>query len=299
MNRFVAVMTCCLFLGGSFLAFRSASHPDTRGESPGKVAITADHVLSKIKDNLTCEWADETVDTYKSGSGNTEVQGIATTFLATFDVIKRAHDAGLNMIITHEPTYYNHFDKADFFAGDDVFEMKRDFLEENDMVVLRFHDHWHRTDPDGIQVGMVNRLGWKSYQSEDHPLVFRLPAQSVAELAKSLGDQFQTSAISVVGDPDMKVSEVGFSMGAPGSQSQIRMLRRDDVEVLIIGETHQWETVEYVRDAVDQGKTKALILLGHANSEEAGMEYCAEWLKTFIDEVPIQFVEAGDPLWAP
>lgn len=299
MKRFVAAVSFCLLFGGSFLAFRSSSHHETNRLSSINGEVTADHILAKIKDNLTCEWADETVDTYKSGSGDTEVTGIATTFLATYDVIKRAHDADLNMIITHEPTYYNHFDASDFFEDDDVFEMKRTFLEEHNMVVLRFHDHWHRTNPDGIQVGMVNRLGWKAYQSGDHPLVFKLPLQTVSHLAKSLRDQFQTTAISVVGNPDMEVSQVGFSMGAPGSQSQIRMLRRNDVEVLIIGETHQWETVEYVRDAVDQGKRKALILLGHANSEEAGMEYCAEWLKTFIDEVPVQFVEAGDPLWAP
>lgn len=299
MNRIVAGGLCSLFLAGSFLAFRSVSQKESGTKNPTSLTVNADHILSKIKNHLTCEWADETVDTYKSGSGDTEVTGIATTFLATFDVIKRAEQAGLNMIITHEPTYYNHFDASEFFEGDDVFEEKRTFLEEHDMVVLRFHDHWHRTSPDGIQVGMVNRLGWRTYQSEDHPMVFKMPSQTVAELAKSLRDKFQTSAISVVGDPNMEVSEIGFSMGAPGSQAQIRMLRRDDVEALIIGETHQWETVEYVRDAVSQGKTKALILLGHANSEEAGMEYCAEWLKTFIDEVPVQFVEAGDPLWAP
>ena len=41
------------------------------------------------------------------------------------------------------------------------------------------------------------------------------------------------------------------------------------------------------------------ILLGHANSEEAGMEYCARWLKTFIPEVPVEFLPAGDPFWTP
>jgi hypothetical protein len=29
-----------------------------------------------------------------------------------------------------------------------------------------------------------------------------------------------------------------------------------------------------MRDAVDQGKNKAIIFLGHINSEEAGMDYC-------------------------
>ena len=29
------------------------------------------------------------------------------------------------------------------------------------------------------------------------------------------------------------------------------------------------------------------------------MEYCARWLKTFITEVPIEFLPAGDPFWTP
>jgi hypothetical protein len=29
------------------------------------------------------------------------------------------------------------------------------------------------------------------------------------------------------------------------------------------------------------------------------MEDCAAWLRTFITEVPIQFVRAGEPYWSP
>jgi putative NIF3 family GTP cyclohydrolase 1 type 2 len=97
----------------------------------------------------------------------------------------------------------------------------------------------------------------------------------------------------------MPVTYAGLVLGAAGSARQIEVLQRNDVEVLLIGETNEWETVEYVRDAVNMDKKKALILLGHANSEEAGMDYCAEWLKTFVSEVPVEFVPAGDPFWTP
>jgi len=71
-----------------------------------------------------------------------------------------------------------------------------------------------------------------------------------------------------------------------------------DVQVLIAGETPEWETVEYVTDARSEGRAKALILLGHIASEQAGMEECARWLKTFIAGVPIEFVQTAD-MWAP
>jgi putative NIF3 family GTP cyclohydrolase 1 type 2 len=44
---------------------------------------------------------------------------------------------------------------------------------------------------------------------------------------------------------------------------------------------------------------KAMILLGHVNSEEAGMEYLATWLNNIIEDIPIHFVPAGDPFWTP
>jgi hypothetical protein len=55
--------------------------------------------------------------------------------------------------------------------------------------------------------------------------------------------------------------------------------------------------VEYVADAVTQKKGKGMIILGHIPSEQAGMEECARWLKSFVSEVPIEFVPAADPFW--
>jgi putative NIF3 family GTP cyclohydrolase 1 type 2 len=261
--------------------------------------MTAGEVISRIKKKVTCDWREETVDTYKSGTDASEVSGIATTFLATLDVLQRAYAQGCNMIITHEPTYYNHRDEIEFFKDDPVFEAKKAFIDEHKMIIFRFHDHWHLTKPDGIYEGMLDELGWKSFQDKQGDMVFTLPEQSVGDLARMIKRHFTTPAVRVVGDPDQLFHKVGLSLGAPGSESQIKMLRRDDVEVLITGETHEWETVEWVRDAVTEGKSKALLLIGHANSEEAGMNYCAEWLKGFISEVPVKFIPAGDPFWGP
>ena len=46
-------------------------------------------------------------------------------------------------------------------------------------------------------------------------------------------------------------------------------------------------------------KTKGLIVLGHVISEENGIERIARWLKTFITEVPVEFIPAGEPFWSP
>ena len=77
------------------------------------------------------------------------------------------------------------------------------------------------------------------------------------------------------------------------------MLQSPDVEVLLLGEGTEWETIEYGADAAAQGKAKALILMGHIPSEEAGMKECTLWLKTFVPEVPIEFVVTPEPFWNP
>jgi hypothetical protein len=40
-------------------------------------------------------------------------------------------------------------------------------------------------------------------------------------------------------------------------------------------------------------------MLGHVPSEEIGMKECARWLKTFIPEVPIEYLPGGEPFWSP
>jgi putative NIF3 family GTP cyclohydrolase 1 type 2 len=261
--------------------------------------LTARQAVERIKRNVTCEWNEKTVDTFKAGDPDTPVTGIATTFTATLDVLRRAAASGKNLIITHEPTFYQHTEDTREIEADKVLEAKRAFLKDHGLVVWRFHDHWHRHQPDGINQGMVEKFGWQAFRRPGDEVVFRLPETSVRRLAETLRDTFKTDTIRVVGDPDLKVSGVGFSAGAPPALAHLRLLQRDDVEVLVAGEAREWETVEYVRDAAAAGKHKALVLLGHAVSEETGMEYCARWLKGFITEVPVEFIPAGNPFWSP
>jgi putative NIF3 family GTP cyclohydrolase 1 type 2 len=264
-----------------------------------EAALTAGQVVDRIKKEVTTEWYAETVDTFKGGGPQMEVTGIATTFLATLEVLRQAKAANLNMVITHEPTFYNHLDETKSLEGDSVLKAKQDFIKENNMSVFRFHDHIHQTNPDGIYKGVVNEMGWQENETSIRPYTYTIAETVLEKLAGDLQKTYPSAEIRVVGKPDMRVRNIGMVLGAAGSARQIASLQRSDVEVLIIGETNEWETVEYVRDAVALGKRKALIILGHAISEEGGMQYCADWLGRFITEVPVRFIPAGDPFWTP
>jgi putative NIF3 family GTP cyclohydrolase 1 type 2 len=260
--------------------------------------ITARELVAEIQKQVGVEWKKDTVDTFKAGNPDAPVTGVAVTMMATMDVLQRASAKGLNFVITHEPTFYAHLDTPEGIAeSDPVWAEKRAFIEKHGMVVWRFHDHWHMRKPDGIEAGNVHALGWEKFQRADNQYLFVMPETTLRELAKQVSEKLGSSVVRVVGDPEMKVTKVGFSPGAAGSQREIHALEQDDVEVLMVGETREWETVEYAADAVSEGRKKALIVIGHIPSEQPGMEGCARWLKVFVKDVPVEFVPAKQPFW--
>jgi putative NIF3 family GTP cyclohydrolase 1 type 2 len=261
-------------------------------------APTAQDVIDRIKAHVGIPWVAETVDTFKAGDPKTPVRGIAVTMMATYAVLQRAAANGQNLIITHEPTFYDHLDKASEVPQgeqDAVLAEKRAFIETHHLVVWRFHDHLHRMHVDGIQLGNVHTLGWEKFQDPANQYLFTIPETTLGELALELQKKLGVSAMRVVGNREMKVTRVAFSPGAAGSKNEIRALEMPDIQALIVGETREWETVEYATDAVSQGRHKALIVLSHIPSEQQGMAECAKWLKTFVTEVPVEFVPAPDP----
>jgi putative NIF3 family GTP cyclohydrolase 1 type 2 len=286
----------CLFL------FFSAATFGANSLAAQAKPLTAREVIARIQAHVGIPWQQETVDTFKAGNPGAEVKGIAVTMMATLDVLERAAAAGQNLIITHEPTFYNHLDNPDQLEqkeGDPVLAAKRAFIQEHGLVIWRFHDHWHRRNPDGIEAGMAHALGWEKFQDSGNQYLFAVPETDLQSLASELKRRLNIRVMRVVGDPKLKIHKVALVPGASGFAKETRALEISDVQVLVTGEPREWETVEYVADAVTEGKPKALIILGHIPSEQAGMAECTRWLKTFVSEVPVEFVSAREPFWAP
>jgi putative NIF3 family GTP cyclohydrolase 1 type 2 len=260
--------------------------------------VTARELVEEIKKQVGVEWKKDTVDTFKAGNPDTVVTGVAVTMMATMNVLERASAKGLNFVITHEPTFYAHLDTPEGIPeSDPVWAEKRAFIEKHGLVVWRFHDHWHMRKPDGIEAGVVRVLGWEKFQRPDNQYLFVMPEITLKELAEQVSRKLDSSVVRVVGEPGMKITRLGLSPGAAGSQREIHALEQDDVQVLLVGETREWETVEYAADAVSEGRNKALIVLGHVPSEQPGMEECARWLKGFVKNLPVEFVPAKQPFW--
>jgi putative NIF3 family GTP cyclohydrolase 1 type 2 len=262
--------------------------------------VTAGDVVDRIKANVGVPWRANTFrDTFKAGGPQTVVTGIATTVFASFEVVQRAVAAGLNMIVPHEVTYWNDRDDVTIVGADPLYEQKREYLARHDVVIFRMHDHMHDQRPDFLYVGSARELGLDP-KSETAPGShrFTLPETTLGALAATVQRRAGARAIRVVGDPNARVSRVQLGVGYATPA-----VNGADVDVVISGEQQEvdgfFDSPEYVLDAAAIGVPKGWIMLGHAVSEEAGMLEMAQWIRTFVPEVPVQLVKAGEPFWAP
>ena len=236
----------------------------------------------------------DTVDVFKAGDPSQKCAGVVTTFLATLEVLRKASGLGANLVIAHEPVFYNHLDETAWLSGDRVYEAKRRFIEEHRLVVWRAHDSWHTLKPDPVTAGTLKALGWERHAVAGADGVCEIPPMPLAALAASLKEKLGSHGVRFVGDPGLRCRRVGLNLGAASGESQIRSLRGTDVDALVVGELHEWETSEYARDSGAAGWPKAVIVLGHAASEEAGMSELAEWLRPRFPALSVTHVPTGD-----
>jgi len=259
--------------------------------------MTAREVVDLIKQNAGMPWNERSYrDTFKLGNPDSTVKGIATTVMATLDMLKRANAAGLNMIITHEDTFWNDRDDTKELTENPLYKLKTEYVLKNDMIIWRIHDHMHAMRPDFTVVGSLRSLAIQGGENATlTPRIYTIPETTLGEFADQVKRLTGSRAFRCVGDPKARVIKV---LLGPGYATP-RMATEADV--VIGGEQQEaegaFDNVEYVMDAASLGMAKGIIMLGHVISEQPGMEDFANWMRTFLHNVPIQFVPAEEPYW--
>ena len=238
----------------------------------------------------------KTVDQLRSGSMEQEVTGIVTTMFPTIEVIERTAKAGANFIIAHETPFYNNQDETDWLQQDDAYRYKIGLLDKYKIAIWRFHDYWHSHKPDGIIMGNLIKLGWEKYFDANTPRLLTLPTpmslKSIVSLAK---DRLGIPSVRVIGNLKQECKTIYMAFGYMDSRMQIAAIQQYKPDLILSGETREWETVERVRDGQLMGQKTALLVLSHSVSEEAGMEYAAKWLQPKVSPVKITHIASTNP----
>ena len=261
-------------------------------------ALTVSQVISRIIEEVPGGKLNETVDTLKSGSGDQVVTGIITTMFATVKVIEATAKLKANFIIAHEPSFYNHLDDKNWVENNSIVKEKMELLEKYKITVWRFHDYWHRMKPDGILHGVLLKTGWLKYNPKEEN-VFQIPARPLEEIIRQLKQSLNIPHLRYIGDTSATCSMIALIPGAAGGQRQVSTMIKSHADLLIVGESNEWETAEYITDARAFGKPVSMIILGHAYSEEPGMEWLVQWLQPKIPGIQVTHIASGEPFsWA-
>lgn len=234
-----------------------------------------------------------TCDTLKAGDPNKELKKVAVTMFATVETVKRAREWGADMLIVHEPTYYDHMEKIDELPA---VVAKRRLIEESGITIYRYHDYMHHRDVDQIPEGEIYYLGLKgkvektpysaSYLfTSDEPI-------TALELANKMENELGTKRVRIAGTRDQKSTKIALCFGTPGGVFEL--LSSEDVEIVLTGEACEWKLAEYARDANALGMNKTLIVMGHIGSERDGMRLLAKRLSENYTDFETRYIECGE-----
>jgi len=239
-------------------------------------------------------WVDweKTCDQYLSGNPQTEVTGIAVSWMPTFRNLEKAWEGKFNLYVTHEPLYLSEADASKLIGSGDAWVRKKRWLEKTGMVVYRCHDFWDDYPDIGIHGAWAKWLGFKGkpvelrrfYEvHEVHGIPLRELAQRILEKVKPLGQE----AVHVVGDLETRVSRIALGTGAITGYRQMYDMNAD-VLLLTDDGTRLWESGQW---SLDMGVP--LILVNHPTAEEPGMITLAEYIQSVFSEVPVTHLPVG------
>ena len=276
----------------------------------GAEPVTAEGLVLRIQAELGGDWPSTGPDGFKAGDPATVVKGIATTAMATLDVLKQAVKTNTNLVLTYEPTFYGRADgrapavsaprraPAEFGADDPVVKAKREFIENNRLVVFRLRDHWQGRKENDMVTGLAAALGWSAHRVKTDDALYDIPPTTAEETVALIRGRLNLrGGLRAVGDRKAIVRRVLLH---PGPMIPATLWQRySEVDVIVAGEVREWENTHYAADMFTVGEKRALVTIGRVVSEDPGMRACAEWLKRVIKEVPARWIGAGDPYWRP
>jgi len=249
-----------------------------------------DHFLSRA------DWVDpdKTVDRIIVGDPQKEIRSTLVTWISSFAAIRAAVERSVDMLITHEPTFYAHRNELDSINQTEIGQRKRRFIEANGLVILRIHDCWDRWPEIGIPWAWAKFLGFDGppaalgRQNAQHrydiaPVTVDELAQRVAQKAARIGE----AGVQVIGEESRKVSKVGIGTGCICSiPTFIEM--GCDVSIVCDDGSSYWSRIQPAADMAHP-----VIRVNHGTSEEPGMMTLAQYVNDHLSGLSAEHLPHG------
>jgi len=290
-------------LTGGLLATSRVSKGISTYPAGNSAAISAAE-LQKFLVSLT-QLKPRTVDRFIIGDPSTPIKKIGTCWMSDWKTCRRAVESGVNVLITHEPTFYTHWDldekEGDYYASPEYtkqlylqqIERKKKWINGNGLVIIRNHDTLDALKDKGIPFAFGNFLGFSNkdiINSRTFYNVYKTDKQPAAAYAKSIVGKLAElgqPGVAFYGDPERIISSVGVGTGCICDPMEFSDLK-PDLFIAIDDVVRTWTQTAY---AADTGEP--LIVINHGTSEEMGMRSLNQIIKQKFPDIDVIHFNQG------
>jgi putative NIF3 family GTP cyclohydrolase 1 type 2 len=244
-------------------------------------------------------WVDRehTVDTVKAGDPAREVRTVGVGWVSSIENLRRAHELGCDLFITHEPTFWEHQAPERRYRTVEPGRTKQRFLDRTGMVVLRVHDIWDNWPGIGIRDSWARGLGLTEFLAEDETrwhAMYAIPETTLLEFARYVAGKVKVlgqDSVQVIGDPQMMVRRPALGVGCGGPDTDMIALGADVLLVCFDGASY-WQSRQRFAE-LDVG----VITVEHGTSEMWGLENLARYLGQTFPALAVHYLDLHARPW--
>ncbi|MBA4388355.1 MAG: hypothetical protein C0404_10265 [Verrucomicrobia bacterium] len=251
-------------------------------------------------------WLDrgKSVDRVIAGDPEKDIRFCMVTWISSMMACKTAIERGADMLITHEPTFYEHWDKSQTEEAS-LTKAKRRFINDSGLVILRIHDVWDCYPELGIPWAWARFIGMgpKPVSGTDAPAARETTVQGIqrpstmfrydidpttaGELAHRVASRtadLGEPKVQFIGEENAIVSKIGIGTGClcwPASFMELGC----DCSVVCDDGTSYWRSLQYAEDA-----GHPVIRVNHGTAEEPGMMTMAKYINDNMPGVRAEYL---------
>lgn len=229
------------------------------------------------------------VDRIVAGDPERSVAGVAVMWMSSFAQLERAVALGCNVVVTHEPTFFDHRDDDPASLALEAARRKRAYIDAHGLTVMRCHDVWDVLPERGVPDAWGRFLGFDAPVAATEFLrVYEVPARSALAFARDVATAVAPlgqGAVQLIGPETAQVRRVGTGTGA------VTPFRTMIGELSVDAAICTDDGIDYWRDgALAIDAAVPLVVVHHSVSEEAGMVTLAQELRSALHPLPVHHV---------
>lgn len=229
------------------------------------------------------------VDRVTAGDGGTVIRKAGTCWMPYLETIQEAYSQGVNVLVTHEPLYYCHWDKDlpdneynevyQNTGGEnarrcylEMIERKKAWIEEHRMVIIRCHDVLDILESNGIADTFGKLLGLSNNEvvvPNPYLRIYKIKECTAEEFALGTAIRLKAAGqpgLAFYGNRNRMIKTVGIGTGC--YSNPVELMEYGAQLCISINDTVKtWVQGAYAKDS-----GFPLLVIDHGTAEERGVQ---------------------------